>query len=150
MEILNIFTVEKLIFLNPKAKRVLWKEFPEFFKEYIVLKQAGIDSALFNKLYMKFFEKFAKKDFEQYLKEIFEPKLVNFNYNFKKTLININFKFKDVSVKFNYFNKVNINISNSKLINLHGNKTNVHEILRQYPNMACTRDKENLKVTFWR
>lgn len=150
MEILNIFTVEKLIFLNPKAKRVLWKEFPKFFKEYILLKQAGVDSALFNKLYMKFFEKFAEKDFEQYLEEIFGSRLINFNYNFKKIIVNVNFKFKEVCVKFNYFNKVNLKYSNLKLINLTENSTNIHEISRQYPNMVCTRDKENLKITFWR
>jgi len=147
MEKLNIFTVEKLIFSNPKAKRVLWKEFQEFFKEYIFLKQAGVDTALLSKLYMKFFEKFAQKDFEQYLKEIFKPRLVNFNYNFKNNLINVNFKFKEVGGKFN---KVNLKYSNLKLINLTKNSGNIHEILRQYPNMTCTRDKDTLKVTFWR
>ena len=82
MKKLDIFTVENFIFLNPKAKKILWKEFHVFFKEYIFLKQAGIDNALLGKLYMKFFEKFYQKKYKSYIKKIFGDEEIQFDYNF--------------------------------------------------------------------
>lgn len=127
MNTLNIFTVEKLIFLNPKAKKVLWKEFSNFFKEYIFLKQAGVDSALFSKLYMKFFEQFSNKNHELYLNEIFGKGNTTFNINFKKSSINVECDIANID-----------------------NNSNIHEILYSYPNIVCSRNKENLKITFWK
>ncbi len=137
MKTLNIYNIEKLIFLNPKAKQVLWKEFSVFFKEYIFLKQCGVDSSLFSKLYIKFFEQFSKNDFELYLKKIFNEEKVNFNINFKNSIINIHIKLNDSTNKFNFIDFKPLNI-------------NPREISHIYKNIICSRNKDNLNITMWK
>jgi len=125
MKILNIFTIEKLIFSNQKAKKVLWKEFSTFFKEYIFLKQSSIDTSLMNKFYTKFIEKFLKTDYESYLENIFYPEKIQFNYNIKTSVKNIQLQLDD-----NFFI--------------------IHNTLKQYPNISLTRQRNTIGITFWR
>ena len=160
MEKLNIFTVERLIFLNPKAKQVLWKEFLVFFKEYSFLKQAAVDRALLSRIYMKFLREFAKKDSKKFLSEIFGENQVLMSYNFKNITVNtcINLDYNNrVSNCIN--NKQQLIINEQQLItnkqfkvdlNLENFGKNFEEILKIYPHFFCARDAHELKITFWR
>jgi len=160
MEKLNIFTVERLIFLNPKAKQVLWKEFLVFFKEYSFLKQAAVDRALLSRIYMKFLREFAKKDSKKFLSEIFGENQVLMSYNFKNIIVNtcINLDYNNrVSNCIN--NKQQLIINEQQLItnkqfkvdlNLENFGKNFEEILKIYPHFFCARDAHELKITFWR
>jgi len=165
MEKLNIFTVERLIFLNPKAKQVLWKEFPVFFKEYSFLKQAAVDRALLSRVYMKFLREFAKKDSKKFLSEIFGENQVLMSYNFKNITINtcINLDYNNrvshCNNMLNTSNKQQLIINEQQLItnkqfkvdlNLENFGKNFEEILKIYPHFFCARDAHELKITFWR
>ena len=158
MEKLNIFTVERLIFLNPKAQKMLWKEFPVFFKEYNFLKQASVDRSLLNRLYMKFLKEFSKKDTQKLLDEIFGENRVLMSYNFKKNIINvcINLDYNNresMLCTSNTSTKQQLNTSNNQLkvdLNLENFGKNFEEILKVYPHFFCTRNANKLDITFWR
>ncbi len=134
MEKLNIFTVEELIFLNPKAKQVLWKEFPVFFKEYSFLKQASIDHALFNKFYINFLREFSQKNVQNLLDEIFGKNKVLMNYNFKNIVIN---------TSINLTNNKRKSINNNNLLSTINNKqlTNNNNLLSTINNKQLTNNK---------
>ncbi|MFW5794563.1 MAG: hypothetical protein ACOCV1_03660 [Bacillota bacterium] len=129
MEKLNIFTVEKLIFQNPKAKKILWKEFSIFFKEYTFLVKAGIDRALLQRLYINFFKELNKKNAKSYLNKIFPEQEIKFQYNFKPSVINTS-----CNLNSNYKNKL----------------IECSEINKLYSNFSLTRNKNTISITFWK
>ena len=85
---LNLFTVEKLIFQDPKIKEILIKDekYSSYFKEYFFLKSIGNDQSLLVKLYIKFLDEFFND--QEKLTKLF-PAAIKSDINFKKSVQNL-------------------------------------------------------------
>jgi hypothetical protein len=62
MRKINAQTIEDLVFRNPKVRRLLWKKYERYFKEYLFLSQIGIDKAVIQKVFIRFLSEFQKKE----------------------------------------------------------------------------------------
>lgn len=141
MDKIDIFNVEKIVFSssNFRKKYKLDKSYDRYFKEYNFLKQSGIDKSLINKLFKNFLDKLSND--KNYLFKINSSKSsiiheLNINVNKENRQSYINNKINNYKLKC-----VNNNSHYSK---------NINNIIKMYPNFSLFRNKEELKILFWR
>lgn len=169
MDQLDIFNVEELIFRNPRAKKVLWDDFQDFFKEYFFLKQSGIDQTMLNKLYIRFLRRLAQKDYVDLLDAIFKGDgPTDLKYNFKKKIHQLDLKLSRKKYTLNrhvcILNKYEESShSDDSKTNSTGNhqlslslsliaesREKIEGIFKLYPQIFATRTRDEVKITFWR
>ena len=156
-------------------KRLLWKRFDKYFKEYLFLSQIGIDRALINRLFMRFLSEFQNKSAQAELiaaiggeveLEIGSQGLVleveilrtTNKLGLTTTKLGLNnsssgrtdFSLAITSRNFSgkkHEKNASKNVLLFPLLDHDYNLTDIHKI---YPNYLLSRSKDSVKLTFWR